>query len=231
MAGRKQVIGISTKERRLVAALRGALRRSSHPRRNVIFCSELDCFQGVADLVVGIKNGYDLLPKTNPRKQYEGFSFSTAKVLAALQGRKFHSVSDTSRITGLSEDTVRKQLNTLRSLGVVGVHRKGFVKTIRVVRPLFREIAAFEVKVKDWKSGLHQARNYKSFAHRVSLALPLRRAVALKSQAKIFRRFGVGLVGIGKAGKLVWILKPPKLKPISPARNFLASIRLLAEES
>jgi hypothetical protein len=88
-------------------------------------------------------------------------------------------------------------------------------------------MVAFEVKVKDWKSGLRQARSYKSFANRTYLALPIERADSIKQHVDVFRRFNVGLLGIEKGGGLQWFVKTRRSSPISPARNFYASVQLL----
>lgn len=190
-------------------------------------CSELDCFQGVADLVTGFANGHQILPRRSDNKALKSFSFTTAKVLSILEGRRAAEVSEVVRATGLSRETVLKQLSTLRRFALVDVTQKGKILVTHKIRSPFREIAAYEVKVRDWKSGLHQARNYRSFAHRVTLALPLARAQKVRKYLSVFRQFKVGLLGIGNRGQMVWLLKPRKLKPISPARNFLASIYLL----
>ncbi len=131
------------------------------------------------------------------------------------------------RVTGLSKATVRKELKLLQELRILKMTKKGQVSVRHEVRPPFKEITAYEVKVKDWKSGIYQARNYKSFAHKVNVALPLNRAKLLKKRLEIFRRMRVGLLGISASGDLKWFLHPRRQKPISGARNFLAAISLL----
>jgi hypothetical protein len=220
-------VGVSKQEKYLVASLRLSLLKTVRSRSKHFVCTELDCFQGIADLVSGTPNGYRFLPSKTPRRRLKHFSFSTAKVLSALQGRK---VTDSTRIaqaTGLSKQTVRRQVRFLEELSLVRVEPRGRLRVTHEIKPPFSEIEAYEVKVRDWKGGLYQARNYRSFAHKVSLALPLRQAKQLKGQLGTFRRFKVGLVGIGNTAQLVWLVKPRRQKPISRARTFLASIHLL----
>jgi len=119
------------------------------------------------------------------------------------------------------------ELRKLNDAGIVHVGAGGRVKVLHNVSAPFGEVIAYEVKVKDWKSGLRQARNYRSFANRVYLALPLDRAVAVKKHREIFKRFKVGLVGITTKGTIRCFANTRRSMPISPAHNFYASILLL----
>ena len=228
MHRRRKTVGVSIAEARLVAALRRALVKGvARSRRRRVTAVELDSFQGVADLVVAELNGHRMLPPEVPRKRLEIFSFSTAKVLATLRGRKNIRISEIAENSGLSQETVRRQLRQLRNAGIVDIGERGRVRIVHEVSPPFNEMVAFEVKVKDWKSGLRQARSYKSFANRTYLALPSMRANSVKKHLQVFRLFNVGLVGIGKGGGLQWFIRTRRSKPISPARNFYASVQLL----
>jgi hypothetical protein len=220
-------IGVSKAERRLVSSLlKGLARRSLHSPGER-FCLELDCFQGVADVVIATPNDDMFLPATVTTRMLKRFSLSTAKVLAALRGQKLTHLSQVEEATGLSQKTIRKQLRLLERFQILTAEGEGQIRVGRAIRPPFREIAAFEAKVKDWKSGLRQARSYRSFAHRVSLALPLGRAESMRKEIQVFRRFNVGLVGVGRQGEIKWINRSRRTKPISPARNLLASVYLL----
>jgi hypothetical protein len=221
-------VGASRDEKRLVSNLIAAIRRLPGARKNVEVVSELDCFQGVADVVAGTYNGYRLFPNS-PNPRLGSLSFSTAKVLAALSGKRTSSVSKIVLATGLSSSTVRKELALLNRLRLIENTRDGRISIIHPIRPPFKQIEAFEVKVKDWRGGIYQARNYKSFANKVSVVLPLRRATRLRKRLHDFRKMRVGLLAIAPSGDLKWFLKPRHRKPISSARNFLASVRLLRQ--
>ena len=202
-----------------------AIQKRRNSKKDAVVTSELDCFQGVADVVIGTHNGYRLLPRIT-KNTLNLLSFSTSKVLSALTDRKRSSVPQIVQATGLSASTVRSELNVLRKLSILHI-KNGQISILHVIRPPFKEIEAFEVKVRDWKSGIYQARNYKSFAHKVSVALPLARAVVLKKRLPEFRRMRVGLLGIGPTGELRWFLRPRRHRPISGPRTFLAAISLL----
>lgn len=228
MAAKRRTVGVSKAEARLVAKLRNALLDATGPgHRRRVSALELDSFQGVADLVVGELNGHGLLPPGVPRSRLKKFSFSTARVLASLRGRKTGRISEIARTSGLSEKTVRRELRRLQAASIVAILDRGRVLVLHGIISPFAEVVAFEVKVKDWKSGLRQARSYKSFANRAYLALPIDRAHSIKKHVKVFRLFKVGLVGIGRRGCLRWFTKTRKLSPISPTRNLYASFQLL----
>lgn len=228
MSDTRKTVGVSKAEARLVATLRRALvNEAARSRRRRVTAVELESFQGIADLVVGELNGRHMLPRKVPLKRLEFFSFSTAKILAALHGRKNIRISEIAEDSGLSETTVRRELRKLRDTRIVDIVGRDRVRILHAVSTPFSEMVAFEVKVKDWKSGLRQARSYKSFANRTYLALPIDRADSIKQHVDVFRRFNVGLLGIEKGGGLRWFAKTRRSSPISPARNFYASVQLL----
>ena len=218
-------MGVARDEKHLVNALIAALEKT-HDKKTTIVAAELDCFQGVADVVSGTYNGYRLIPKITANK-LRLLSFSTSKILSALAIRRKSSIPKVMQATGLSRSTIRKELSLLQNLGILSAGNGDRLSILHPIRPPFKEIEAYEVKVKDWKSGIYQARNYKSFAHKVSVALPLDRARLLKSKFPEFRMMRVGLVGITPRGKLKWFLKPRRRRPISSPRNFLAAVSLL----
>jgi hypothetical protein len=220
-------VGVAREERRLVSNLMAAISRSAVHPESITVISELDCFQGVADVVAGTFNIDGQRSNTSVIGGSHLTSFSTAKVLAALAGRRRSNVSNVVMTSQLSASTVRKELGLLQKMRMIQIGRDGNVSIPRAIRPPFKQIEAFEVKVKDWKSGIYQARNYKSFAHKVSVVLPLTRAQTLKNRLAVFRRMRVGLAGISPSGELKWLLKPRHHKPISSSRHFLATMRLL----
>jgi DNA-binding transcriptional ArsR family regulator len=227
----RNTVGKPGKERRLVRDLWLALREDSAAKRRHLITCELDCFQGVADLVSGMRNGHRLVPRGVSPSALGPISFSLAKVLSSLSQRKVAEIRTIAQTTGLTPQTVRRQLSILGELRIIKLKPGGRVRVLHEIGCPFKQIDAYEVKVRDWRSGLRQALNYRCFANRVFLAMPLNRANALRERIDIFRRFNVGLVGIDDAGRLVWLFKARRQRPISLARSFLASIRLLQRGS
>ncbi len=223
----QRTIGVPKEERELVTSLAAALKRADPRSKKNLICTEVDCFQGVADIVVGKVNGYRLFPRNTSTRKLELITLSTAKVLSALSGRNAGEVHTVAQRCALTSSTVQRQFRILCNLGLARFEPGGRIRLLRTIKKPFQDISAFEVKVKDWKSGLCQARNYRSFANRVSLALPTNRANRLRSKLAVFRQFGVGLVGINGDSELTWFLRPRRCKPISAARNMLASTLLI----
>jgi hypothetical protein len=218
-------VGVARGEKRLVQSLLYGLKRNKRLGTKVIFSSEVDCFQGIADLVYAIPSGNGFVPAPTNRR-LPRFSFSTAKVVAALSGRSSTTRQKLANETGLTPNTIARQLLLLRKMGIVGNHANGRLTIKRPVKHPFEVTTAFEVKVKDWTSGIYQARNYRSFADEVFLALPLRTANRLSKREKLFRRLRVGLVGIGERGELAWLIKSRRQRPVSAARSFYVALNL-----
>jgi hypothetical protein len=228
MKRRQNSVGVARAEKRLVGSLVRALKRNTGSSRRIVLSSEVDCFQGVADVVRGVASGHALVSDAKPHDLLK-FSFSTAKVLAALAGKKETTKERLVQETGLTRNTIARQLLVLRRSDLIDDIKNDRIVVTRKVEHPFREMIAFEVKVKDWGTGIYQARNYRSFAHEVFLALPLERAKRLGSRTQLFRRLKVGLVGIGKRGELIWLIKSPRRKPVSPGRSFLAAFHLMRD--
>ena len=96
----QRTIGVPKEERELVTSLAAALKRADPRSKKNLICTEVDCFQGVADIVVGKVNGYRLFPRNTSTRKLELITLSTAKVLSALSGRnagEVHTVDDGSR--------------------------------------------------------------------------------------------------------------------------------------
>src|ERR1700722_6464372 len=62
-------------------------------------------------------------------------------------------------------------------------------------RGLFSDIVAIEVKLKDWNSGLYQARRYRQFAHRSYVLVANGTLENALRQSARFRRAGIGSIG------------------------------------
>lgn len=227
MKPKKRAVGVSKAERRLVGALVRGLAHDKFLPSGTVYRLELDCTQGIADVVTACPNGHAFLPAAATHAKLKGFSLSTAKILSALRGKRISCFEELETKTGLSRETVRSQLRVLERLAIIEHSRNKLIRLNHPVRSPFKEIFAYEVKVKDWKSGLRQARSYRSFAHRAVLVLPLERLDSLRKQRQVFKRFNVGLLGVGKHGDLKWLYKPKKTEPISLPRTLIASVDLM----
>ena len=79
-------------------------------------------------------------------------------------------------------------------------------------RTIVTDIVAVEIKVQNWRRGLAQAARNQIFAHRSYLALPEPVAQRIKAD-KLFRIFGVGIVGITPSGRIRIVRAARRTKP------------------
>lgn len=72
-----------------------------------------------------------------------------------------------------------------------------------------RELIAFEAKLRDWKSALHQAYRNTLFAHRAFVVMPANAALVALQHQDAFDQRGVGLIAVGPWGLHVLIEQEP----------------------
>ena len=224
---RRTAVGIPKEEAKLQRSLVAALAREPLERgiRRVI-CSEVDVRHGIADVVVATADGRNRGPKWLELINLKLLSFTTAKLLAQLSYRAYTPVADIGRLMGYSSRTVSAHLRTLESMGVV--RTKGSrARLLHSTKSPFLKVTAFEVKTSDWKHGLYQATHYRTFAHRVAVALPNAKARAVSVHKDRFRLFGIGLAGIQSPASLKWYVKPASRTPTSRSRMLLGFVEIL----
>lgn len=78
--------------------------------------------------------------------------------------------------------------------------------------PIAREVVAVEVKLKDWRRGYRQANRYKSFAHKVFLALPS--SEAKKVDIDVLKECNVGLISYFAGENKKKILYAPRAEKV-----------------
>jgi hypothetical protein len=118
-----------------------------------------------------------------------------------------------------------QHLRMLERLGLAKL-RKESVMLLTAARTHFKHVDAFEVKVTDWRHGLYQATHYRSFANRVTVALPDKKAKAVARNRKPFQTFGVGLVGV-TANSLKWYIKPVRRPASSQGKSLFGAVQIL----
>lgn len=74
------------------------------------------------------------------------------------------------------------------------------------------DIVAVEIKVGNWRRGLAQAARNRIFAHRSYLGLPESIARRVRKD-KLFRAFGVGIIGITSSGRIHIVRAARRTKP------------------
>ncbi len=74
---------------------------------------------------------------------------------------------------------------------------------------LNRELAAVELKLADWKTGLRQAISYQLACSHSYLCLPFERALKMTSKRHYFEKEGVGVLGcLTKTGEVRVVIRP-----------------------
>ena len=221
-------VGVPKEELTLQRALIRALAQEKIQAGTTrIICPELDAYQGIADVIVAIGNGHTFFGRSLSRRDICSFNLTSARILVRLPYRKSVRISELARSTALSERTIERHLRTIEALGIV--HKTpGSVSLIRSKKAPFKEIAAFEVKISDWRQGLYQAMQYKAFANRAALILPAKKARSVaNTNADVFRVFGIGLAGIDHGSKLRWHVRPRRQKPRSESKALLGCFEIL----
>jgi hypothetical protein len=70
------------------------------------------------------------------------------------------------------------------------------------IRPSY-EVVALEVKTKNWRQALSQARRYQLLADKAYVALPENLARTVLGKSRLFKESGVGLISIGFNTKIL----------------------------
>jgi hypothetical protein len=220
-------VGIPKQEAKLHRSLVTALQRSpvkSGDKR--IICSELDVWHGIPDVVVATTNGNmgwaELLVPCHLKR----LNLTTAKLLSQLRLGSYKSLSEISKSIGFSSRTLSEHLQVLETAGLVRC-KGSSARLLRPTKSPFFDVAAFEVKVSDWRHALYQATHYRAFAHRSSVALPDAKARSVAIHKETFRRFGIGLLGIKAPSTINWYVKPVRRLPFSTSRILLSSVQIL----
>jgi hypothetical protein len=127
---------------------------------------------------------------------------SVAELMARLHARRGADTTTLRRSTGFSEKVIKLQLANLAKAGVAKRTRAGMFRLTPGFRVPRVEVWAFEAKTHDWRRALYQALQYRGFAHRIYVVMPLARRALVRKHQPTFRRFGVGVVLIDERNRL-----------------------------
>jgi DNA-binding transcriptional ArsR family regulator len=227
MGTSRENVGVPKMEAKLQKQLVHALKRE---HRAAYVVQEFICSNGIADVVVvqPAKKSWEI----SPNRRLKELNPTSAKVAAVLKSRIWSAVHLISERTGLGIRTVQHHLRVLNCLGFTELSPKGSVRLTRRLPIQGSEIAAFEVKVSDWRHGLYQAIHYRTFANRSVVVLPDAIASRVAERHKwLFRTFGIGLAGIGAGRNLMWYVKPRFRLPTSRVKRLAALFELLKRPS
>lgn len=224
-------IGVPKEEAKLHRLLKLALRREKPPRgQSRLVCSELDVWSGIADVVVATTRRDNRVFSWTDPEALSRLNLTTTKIISMLRVRERSRVADLATRTGLTVRTICLHIEILRELDLVQT-RGDWARLTRSVQTPFSDVAAFEVKVSDWRHGLYQATHYRNFANRIALALPDKKAQTISAHKGLFKLYGIGLVGIARNAAINWYIKPVPRKPASPGKCLFGVVQILRQQT
>jgi hypothetical protein len=182
--------------------------------------------EGVADLVQAWLAPDAIV--TWPRAWWEVLQSATASALFThLQRRRRATADELAALRGATRGTVRHHLADMVRAGLVDEDAGLYAITPLARSSPASEIWGFEFKLHDWQRAMYQALRYRAFAHYVAICLPMRHADSVASRASaVFRRFGVGLIGVSEAVGARFAVGPRKCSPRSRVAYTAALARL-----
>lgn len=171
------------------------VQRQAH--RELLF--ELAGVQGIADLVEATIGDY---PTTLRLADLADSLASPTKalILAVLKYRTPRRKDYIAKVTGLSNRTLEFHIRQLKQVGLVEVQGSSNVALSCHLSWSMVDMAAYEVKLHNWRRALQQAINYRSFARSVCIVMPTSSVHNAKKLESAFHANGIGLTGIDEKG-------------------------------
>ena len=187
-----------------------------------ILIAELDGLQGRPDLVdarlqvlpFAVELGVLATSLRSPSK---------ARVLAVLRYGASRRMDYLTRVTGLSNRSLRGNIRQLEGDGLVKVREDSAVSLGCPLPWSMVDIVAYEAKLSNWRRALHQAIGYRSFSHSVRVIMPAAGAQRAKKLATIFRSNGIGLIAIEDDGSIQIEIRSRRRRP-SSRRLYLMAV-------
>ena len=104
---------------------------------------------------------------------------------------------------------LKKLLNFLERAEYILSDKSDFVQT-KKYKPHTQNLISIEAKLRDWKSGFHQALRYQFFSHKSFLAFP--EQYIHRVDTNLLQKYRIGLISVRREGIKV-LLNPKKRNP------------------
>lgn len=150
-----------------------------------------------------------------------------ARLLALLRNGAPRGIEYLERSTGLSKRSLRRHVQQLERSGLVQLHRSSAVSLGFPLPWSMVDIAAYEVKLSNWRRALHQALGYRSFSRCVWVVMPASRARYAKKLAAVFRINGIGLISIDDNGAQNIEIRGRKRRRPASRRLYLMAVGVI----
>ena len=127
--------------------------------------------------------------------------------------------------TQINDKRLQSCLNELIEKGIIKLNNN----KLRLVKKIFSldlgKVISIEVKLKDWKNGLLQARRYLIFSDYSYLALPEEKIKNVDIDS--VQRYGIGLLSVKNDGKIEEIVTPIKSNECDYKQKYIISSHIL----
>jgi hypothetical protein len=132
-------------------------------------------------------------------------------LLGYLRAVGYATPTTISQRIGRSDRQVAYLIDDLTSAGILESKIKG-VMLSHDWRDVLKDVIAIEVKVSDWRRGIHQAIRNTIVAHKSYVALP--RSIALRiCDHELARVYGIGVLSIADDGSVQAVRRARKTQP------------------
>ena len=154
---------------------------------------EIEAFQGIPDYI-GVqieeekicRNFIDII-------SVEKWS-TESKILACLKNKRYNTVGYLETNTGLSKNTLQKELLNLSRKKIVMQNEHGSYTISEKYYIPEMKIYSFELKLDNWKRALFQAIRYKTFSEYTYVVMPSDKKELLKKKIDIFKENNIGIL-------------------------------------
>lgn len=187
---------------------------------------EISCRQGRPDFIALTNKGTFL-----DNKRMSNIGLVGAWILATLKPTSPRTYQYLIKKSEYKEASIRKALNTLVSMAYIKQNGNGSYVLGDFTQFLETDVWAFELKLSNPKRAIFQAQQYKSFAERTVIIIPLNQAKNYTRFEKTMKRWGIGLATFDPfTGEFNLLKRPVKTKPFSKEHYMYAILQLLTSD-
>lgn len=192
-----------------------------------MFLREIESFQGIPDYIgVNIRDVGECKSFLNNVTEENWYTVS--RILSILSKQKGHTVSFIAKKTGISENSLIRDLCILQNRNILEQDRYGNYRLVEnfVIPKL--SIFSFELKLENWKRALFQAIRYKTFSEFSYVVMPKEKIALLKKNIDFFKQSNIGIaVYDERKDTLETIYRATKNKNISKSHLYYMSGKIL----
>jgi predicted transcriptional regulator len=197
-------------------------------KKGIVSLEEFSCGTGISDLTIFTIDNKILSEQSKSREKQPITSKNQIHVFLALLTNKYVSVSEIMEKVNINnKHTVQTILARLVKNKLVINKGKKYKAVKNTIFNSSENIIAIEAKVRNWKSGIRQAMRYKEYADYSYLAIYEKHISACLKNIKIFKKLGIGLIGVSDDGVKVY-LKASLSNMITNENKILAFERFLS---